>query len=171
MNKGVFAIGLAVTAPLLGLLLANIERNPAAIASPLIRRPAPNAIVSNLDGSGALRLSSLRGRPVVVNFWASWCVPCVEEHPSLTAGALANPDVTFVGILYEDSAENAQAFLTRLGSSYASYLDEEGKAAIAFGVYGAPETFFINPEGTIVDKFVGPLDRETLGVRLEAARQ
>lgn len=171
MNKGVFAIGLAVTTPLLGLLLVNIERNPADIKSPLIRRPAPDAIVHDLEGGSALRLSSLRGRPVVVNFWASWCVPCVEEHPSLTAGARSNPDVTFVGILYEDSAENARAFLTQLGSSYASYLDEDGKAAIAFGVYGAPETFFINPEGTIVDKFVGPLDGDTLRVRLEAARR
>jgi len=160
-----------VTTPLLGLLLANLGRNPSAIASPLIQKPAPDAVVQNLEGGGALRLSSLRGRPVVVNFWASWCVPCVEEHAALAASARAHSDVIFLGVLYEDSAENARGFLAQLGSAYESYLDEEGKAAIAFGVYGVPETFFIGRDGTIVDKFVGPLDEATIGEKLRAARQ
>jgi len=171
MNKGVLAIGLAVATPLLGLLLVNLGRNPNAISSPLIQKPAPDAIVQNLEGGGALQFSSLRGRPVVVNFWATWCIPCVQEHLSLTAGARANPDVLFMGVVYEDTAENARGFLAQRGSSYESYIDEEGKAAIAFGVYGVPETYFINAQGTIVDKFVGPLDGDTLREKLRAARQ
>lgn len=171
MNKGVLAVGLVVTTPLLGLLLVNIGRNPTAIASPLIRKPAPDVVVQNLEGGGGLRLSSLRGRPAVVNFWATWCVPCVQEHASLNSGALANPDVTFLGVIYEDTAENARGFLAQRGKAYASYVDEEGKAAIAFGVYGVPETFFVDKNGTIIDKFVGPLDDETLRAKLRAVRQ
>lgn len=171
MNKGVLAAGLAVTTPLLALLLLNIDRNPSAISSPLIRKPAPDLLVQKLDGGAPLQLSSLHGRPAVVNFWATWCVPCVQEHRTLTGGARVNPDVTFLGVIYEDSAPNARAFLAQRGSSYTSYVDETGKAAIAFGVYGVPETFFINAAGTIVDKFVGPVDEETLRKKLAEARK
>ena len=171
MNKGVLAVGMAVTLPLLGLLLLNIGRNPTVINSPLIHKPAPDVLVRNLEGGGSLQLSSLRGRPAVVNFWATWCIPCVQEHASLTAGARANPDVTFLGVVYEDTAENARGFLAQRGGSYSSYADEDGKAAIAFGVYGVPETFFIDAKGTITDKYVGPLDDELLREKLAVARK
>jgi cytochrome c biogenesis protein CcmG/thiol:disulfide interchange protein DsbE len=171
MNKGVLAIGLAVTLPLLGLLLLNIGRNPSAIASPLIKKPAPDVRMKNLSGGGSLQLSSLRGRPVVVNFWATWCIPCIQEHAALTAAARTNPDVTFLGVVYEDSTENALNFLAQRGSSYNSYADDDGKAAIAFGVYGVPETFFIDAAGTIVDKYVGPLDDDTIFAKLAAAKK
>ena len=171
MNRGVLALGLAVTVPLLALFLLNIDRNPSAISSPLIRKPAPDVLLQNLEGGAPLQLSSLKGRPAVVNFWATWCVPCVQEHRTLNGGARANPDVAFVGVIYEDSAPDARAFLAQRGTSYASYVDESGKAAIAFGVYGVPETFFIDAKGTIVDKFVGPLDDETLQKKLAEARK
>ena len=171
MNKGVLAVGLVVTTPLLALLVLNIDRNPSAIASPLINKPAPDVLIQRLDGGGSLRLSSLKGRPAVVNFWATWCVPCIQEHTTLTSGARANPDVAFVGIVYEDSSENARAFLAQRGTSYPSFVDEDGKAAIAFGIYGVPETFFIDAQGTITDKYVGPLDDETLRHRLNVAKK
>lgn len=171
MNKGVLAVGLAVTVPLIGLLLVNIGRNPSAISSPLIHKPAPDVRIRNLEGSGSLQISSLRGRPAVVNFWATWCVPCVQEHMSLGASARANQDVTFLGVVYEDTAENARAFLEQRGAAFSSYVDEDGKAAIAFGVYGVPETFFINAQGIITDKFVGPLDDDTLREKLAVARK
>ncbi len=171
MNKGVLAVGLAVTTPLLGLLLLNIDRNPTAIVSPLLQKPAPDVLVRELEGGRSLQLSSLRGRPVVVNFWATWCIPCIQEHASLTAGARANPDVAFLGIVYEDSVENARAFLAQRGTAYPSYADEDGKAAIAFGIYGVPETYFIDSLGTITDKYVGPLDDLTLREKLAAARK
>lgn len=171
MNKRVMAIGLAVTAPLIGLLLINLGRNPNAIRSPLINKPAPDVRVRNLEGGGSLQLSALRGRPVVVNFWATWCIPCIQEHEALKGGARRNPDVTFMGVVYEDSADNAKGFLEQRGSAYNSYEDVDGKAAIAFGVYGVPETFFIDARGTIVDKFVGPLDDMTLTEKLAAARK
>lgn len=171
MNKGVLAVGLAVSVPLLGLLLLNIGRNPSQIQSPLIKKPAPDVRILNLEGGGSLQLSSLRGRPVVVNFWATWCIPCIQEHAALTAAARANPDVTFLGVVYEDTTENALRFLAQRGSGYNSYSDDDGKAAIAFGVYGVPETFFIDSRGVIVDKYVGPLDDDTLFAKLAAARK
>lgn len=171
MNKGVLAIGLAVTVPLIALLLLNIHRDPTSISSPLIEKPAPDVRLKELSGGGSVQLSSLKGRPVVVNFWASWCIPCVQEHASLTAGARANPDVAFLGVVYEDTAENARGFLASRGTAYPSYADDDGKASIAFGVYGVPETFFIDANGTIVEKYVGPLDGDTLRQRLALARR
>ena len=171
MNKGVMAVGLAVTVPLIGLLLLNIGRNPSAISSPLIKKPAPDVRMKNLEGGGSLQISSLRGRPVVINFWATWCIPCIQEHAALNAAARSNPDVTFLGVVYEDSTENTMRFLAERGSAYNSYADEDGKAAIAFGVYGVPETYFIDAKGTIVDKYVGPLDDDTLFAKLTAARK
>jgi cytochrome c biogenesis protein CcmG, thiol:disulfide interchange protein DsbE len=171
MNKGVLAIGLAVTTPLIALLLLNINRDPTSIHSPLIEKPAPDVRLLELSGGGSLQLSSLRGRPVVVNFWATWCIPCIQEHAALTAAARANPDVAFLGVVYEDTAENARGFLAQRGSAYTSYADDDGKATIAFGVYGVPETYFIDSLGTIVDKFVGPLDGDTIREKLAVARR
>ncbi len=171
MNKGVLAIGLSVTTPLIGLLLWNIHRDPTTISSPLIHKPAPDVRLQELSGGGSLQLSSLKGRPAVVNFWATWCIPCVQEHAALSAGARANPDVTFLGVVYEDTAENARAFLAQRGIAYGSYADDDGKASIAFGVYGVPETFFIDAQGIIVDKFVGPLDPDSLRQRLSVIRR
>jgi cytochrome c biogenesis protein CcmG/thiol:disulfide interchange protein DsbE len=171
MNKGVLAVGLVVTVPLIGLLLVNIHRDPTSISSPLIDKPAPDVRLMELSGGGSVQLSSLKGRPAVVNFWATWCVPCVQEHASLSAGARANPDVAFLGVVYEDTAENARGFLAQRGAAYPSYADDDGKASIAFGVYGVPETFFIDSKGVIVEKYVGPLDGDTLRQRLALARR
>ena len=133
-------------------------------------RPAPT--VTFEDGSGkTLGLDAFRGKLVVLNFWATWCVPCIQEHAALSAAARSNPDVTFLGVVYEDTTENALNFLAQRGSAYNSYADEDGKTAIAFGVYGVPETFFVNAAGTIVDKYVGPLDDDTIFAKLAAVRK
>lgn len=171
MNKKVLAVGALVTTPLILLLVLNLGRNPSAIKSPLIQKPAPDVRVVNLEGGAALQLSALKGRPVVVNFWATWCVPCVQEHAALSAGAARNRDVSFMGVVYEDTADNARAFLQQRGAAYNSYEDTGGKAAIAFGVYGVPETFFLDAKGVIVDKYVGPLDDFTLSEKLAAVRR
>jgi len=171
MNKGVLAVGLGVTLPLIGLFVVNIHRDPTTINSPLIEKPAPDVRLTELAGGDSLRLASLRGRPAVVNFWATWCIPCIQEHAALTAGARMNPDVAFLGVVYEDTAENAKAFLAQHGAAYPTYVDDDGKAAIAFGIYGVPETFFIDAKGVIVEKYVGPLDADTLRQRLAVARR
>ena len=171
MNKAVLAAGLVVTTPLLALLVANRERDPSHIASPLIGKSAPDVVLRSMDDGTALRLSSLRGKSVVMNFWASWCRPCVQEHEALGRAARAHAEIAFLGVVYDDSEENARNFLAKRGRAYAPYLDQEGKAAIAFGIYGVPETYFINARGEVVSKFVGPLDEQTIETRIEEMRR
>ena len=96
---------------------------------------------------------------VAINFWATWCVPCFQEHAALVEAARSLPDVQFLGIVYEDDEAQTGEFLRQRGTSYPSLMDKDGKTAIAYGVFGVPETFFIDPEGRIVEKYVGPLDR------------
>jgi len=170
MNKVALGAGLVVAAPLLGILAMNLGRTPGDLRSQLVSKPAPNAVLRSLRDGSSLELASLKGRRVVVNFWASWCVPCVQEHAALIEAARANPDVAFVGIVYEDTEEGARGFLAQRGTAYESYLDPEGRASIAFGIYGVPESYFIDPRGQVTSKHVGPLDTDTIRERLAASR-
>jgi cytochrome c biogenesis protein CcmG/thiol:disulfide interchange protein DsbE len=110
----------------------------------------------------------MRGQPAVVNFWATWCVPCKAEHRTLVAVAqrLAGK-VNFYGVVYQDEPAKIQAWLDRSGSAYPQLLDVGAKAAIAYGVYGVPETYIIDPAGTITYKFTGQVDAGALLAQLE----
>jgi cytochrome c biogenesis protein CcmG/thiol:disulfide interchange protein DsbE len=169
-NPRVLLIGLAVVAPLVAVLVMNLGRDPHMIGSPLVGRAAPDFALSPLDGSAPVTLANLRGKPVVLNFWATWCVPCFEEHPVLVGTARRLGDrVRFVGVIYQDSADTVKSFLARQGSSYPTLMDPGGRTAIAYGVFGVPETYFIDPSGKIAAKQVGPLDEGTLAQKLAAA--
>lgn len=171
MNRKVLGAGLALSLPLLVILFANLGRDPHAVASPLIGRTAPPFSLSPVDGGPPISLASLKGRPVVVNFWATWCIPCLEEHAALsTAAERLGSGAQFLGVVYEDEAPQVQRFLEQRGKAYPSLLDGDGKTAIAYGVYGVPETYFIDPQGTIVAKFVGPQDPPTHDKHLALAR-
>ena len=172
MNRKVLVAGIAVVVPLVALLLIGLGRNPHAVRSPLIGRKAPSFSLRPVGGGPPVSLDSLKGRAVALNFWATWCVPCVAEHEVLARGARAWGDrVQFLGVVYEDEEDRVQAFLGRHGTAYPALFDEAGKTAIAFGVYGVPETFFITPSGTIADKFVGPLSASALRDQVENALQ
>jgi len=167
LNRKVLAAGLLVTLPLLGVLLLNLGRDPHAVASPLIGKPAPAFQLTPVGGGPPVSLAGLRGRPAVINFWATWCVPCYQEHPVLVQAARdLSSEVQFVGIVYDDEEARVKTFLDQKGGGYPSLLDPEGKTAIAYGVYGVPETYFLSPQGTIVDKHVGPLSDELLADKL-----
>jgi cytochrome c biogenesis protein CcmG/thiol:disulfide interchange protein DsbE len=170
VNWKVLLLGAALSLPLIGLLLRGLGRDPSRIDSPLVGKTAPGFELTPVGGGERLSLEALRGRVVVMNFWATWCGPCYQEHPVLTEAARQRTDVTFLGIVYEDEEDSVKAYLAKQGSAFPSLMDAGGKAAIAYGVFGVPETFFITPEGVIADKFVGPLTPTALASRLEKAR-
>jgi cytochrome c biogenesis protein CcmG/thiol:disulfide interchange protein DsbE len=148
-----------VVVPLTALLFTGFGRDPRAPASPLIGRPAPAWSGQTLAGE-PLSADDLAGRPYVVNFWASWCVPaCVDEHPVLAAAFAEHEDeLTIVGILFDDTPDDARAFLDRYGDAgYPHVLDERGSTSIDFGVIGPPETFFVDADGIVRAKQTGPL--------------
>lgn len=170
MNRKVLIAGLVVAVPVLALLFLNLGRDPHRVRSPLVGKPAPSFALKEVGGDRVISLQSLQGKPVVVNFWATWCVPCYAEHRVLTssAGALGS-SVQFLGVAYQDSDENILRFLRQYGTAYPTVADEAGKTAIAYGVYGVPETFFVNPAGVIVAKHEGALTDETLRENLATA--
>ena len=165
MNRKVLLIGLAAVVPLVGVLLANIGRDPSPSLqrSPLVGRMAPPFNLVPVGGGPAVSLESLRGRPVVVNFWATWCGPCAQEHDVLQQAARAHAaQVQFLGVVYDDEEARVRAFLSQYGTAYPSLLDPNGRIAIAYGVYGVPETYFIDAQGKIVDKYAFPLDEQKM---------
>lgn len=159
MNRKVLLIGLAVILPLLGLLFFALGNDPTRIRSPLIGKSAPAFTLRDVTTGEIVSLDTVKGKPMVVNFWATWCVPCYAEHPYLVAAARQYGDqVLFLGVVYEDEEEAINRFLRQYGRSYPVVQDLDGRAAIAYGVYGVPETFFIDASGNIAAKHEGPLD-------------
>jgi cytochrome c biogenesis protein CcmG, thiol:disulfide interchange protein DsbE len=143
-------------------LALNTGRDPHELPSALIDQPAPDFALPPLSTGGEVSLAGLRGQVVVVNFFASWCVPCRIEHPLLMR--LANQDhVALVGIAYKDPPEAARKLLGDAGNPYRVVgQDLSGRTGIDFGVYGVPETYVIDRTGRIRRKFVGPLTPEAV---------
>lgn len=161
----IVAAGLAV------VFSSRFGRDPNLVDSPLIGQPVPSVELQLLDGSGTVSLDDLRGEIVVVNFFASWCLGCRNEHADLvaTAEAFADQGVRFVQIAYQDRPEDSIAFLNELGFSPSTiYLDDVGsRTSIAFGVFGIPETYFIDPDGIVRGKIQGETNALLLGQTLD----
>lgn len=156
--KARFLVPAAVLAALVVLFAAGLQRDPTVIPSPLIGRPAPAFDLPTQAGA-RLTDASLRGAPVVVNFWASWCTPCLEEHPLLME--LARSGVRIIGINYKDDPQAAAQWLARHGNPFGTVaLDPDGRAGLDWGVYGVPETFVLDATGTILYKHIRPMTRE-----------
>lgn len=172
MNRAVLVLGALLVVPLVAVLLVNLGRDPRAIQTPMIGRPAPPFALPEVGSTRTISLADFRGKPVVVNFWATWCVPCYAEHEVLRSTAAAMGDnVHFLGIVYDDTEQNIQKFLAQNGAAYPALMDAGGKTAIAYGVYGVPETFFIDANGKIVEKFEGALDYGSIQANIRRATE
>ena len=131
---------------------------------------APDFALADLDGN-PVRLADFAGRPLIVNFWASYCIPaCVEEFPVIGDALEANADIGLaaVGIVYRDRSEPARAFGERYGATWPLAMDPGERVARAYGVYGPPESWLIGPDGRIVSRHIGPFTAAELDAELSA---
>jgi cytochrome c biogenesis protein CcmG, thiol:disulfide interchange protein DsbE len=160
-RKLVFLAPAALFAVLLVAFAVGLRHDPHMLPSALIDRPAPDFALPGLyETADGLTRKDLGGRVTLVNFFASWCAPCREEHAELMTLA-RRPGVTLDGIAYKDKSEDSRRFLDRLGNPFAHVgIDRDGTTAIDFGVYGVPETYVVDGTGHIRYRHVGPLTAE-----------
>ena len=137
--------------------------------SPLIGKPAPRFVLPTINGDKTLDSSRLAGAVIVVNFWASWCIPCRDEAANLESFAqrYESSGVVLVGVLYSDTLSNARGFRDEFGLTYPLVDDSDGRTSIAFGVRGVPETFVIAPDGRVMARLIGAVGPSTLDDMLQ----
>ena len=172
LNLRRLGFGYLVAALVVPLLLAAllgaylVSRIPTA-ASTAIGNAAPDFSVADLDGN-PIRLADLRGRPVIINFWASWCGPCVEEFPLLREAAVrhAGEGLVVIGIVWADRSEAARDFMARNGATWAAAMDPGEQVSRDYGILGPPETYFIGRDGIIRARQIGQMSASSLDAKL-----
>lgn len=166
----ILVVGVSVTLLLVGLLLSSFGQgtNDANDHTRLLGEAAPAFVLVDLDGR-EWSLEELKGKPVFINFWSTWCQPCKSEHPMLLEAAKTYPDIQFLGLIYSDDSRSVgiqmkkrpyrdyMAALDDAGIAYPNLQDPTGQTAIEYGVTGVPESYFIDAEGRVTHKEVGPL--------------
>jgi cytochrome c biogenesis protein CcmG, thiol:disulfide interchange protein DsbE len=162
MRRALFLLPVLLFLALAGYFMLALRPgyDPSMLPSALIDKPAPQFSLAGLDGAPGLDRGALAGRVVLVNFFASWCAPCRLEQPLLLRLA-QQKGIQLYGVAYKDKPKNTAAYLAELGDPYRRIgLDESGRVAIDFGVYGVPETYVIDKRGRIRLRHVGPLTAE-----------
>jgi cytochrome c biogenesis protein CcmG/thiol:disulfide interchange protein DsbE len=166
--------------PVIGLLAFGLTRDPKQIDSPLPGKPAPDFSLSvfapgeapmALAVGDTVRLADHQGGLVVLNFWASWCLQCRDEHADLsnTARAFNSRGVRFYGVLYNDQPSYGLKWIEEMGGqSYPSLLDPRTRTAIDYGLYGVPETFIVTGDGQVAYKHIGPISERLLSQKLDS---
>lgn len=143
--------------PFVFVMALGFGQDPHAVPAPLVNQPAPQLVLNDAEGR-KVDLSTLRGTPVVLNFWATWCYPCQAEHDLLQEAARAYAGrVAFFGVIYQDEVSRVQNYLTEHPSSYRHLIDERSQAAIDYGVSGVPESYILDRHHRIVHKQPGVL--------------
>jgi cytochrome c biogenesis protein CcmG/thiol:disulfide interchange protein DsbE len=159
-----WVVGGVLTGALLAVLAWGLGHPPAGAAPAVAGRPAPALTVHTFDGA-TITVGELRGRPLVLNFWASWCAPCRQEAPVLADAARSAIGVSFLGAAIQDADGPARAFQQEIQAPYPTGLVTDG-GYLRYGVTGPPETFFIDSSGIVRYRYAGPLDAATLRLYL-----
>jgi cytochrome c biogenesis protein CcmG/thiol:disulfide interchange protein DsbE len=162
-----FLLPLAIFVVVVGFLGIGLTLNPREVPSPLVGKPAPEFALPQLhEPQQMLSLQDMRGKVWLLNFWASWCGGCKEEHPVLMQLAKTG-EVPIYGMDYKDRRDEGIAWLQRWGNPYSVIaVDESGRVGINYGVYGVPETYVIDKAGVIRYKQIGPLDENILDKKI-----
>ncbi len=160
------AIVVIVSVGFLGFLvwgLLNKQPLTGLSGITMVNRPAPDFTLTTFEGT-TISLEGLKGRPIVINFWASWCPPCRIEAPLLerTWRAYKNRDVVFIGVDVQDREEDALNYIREFDITYPNGPDPTGEISIDYGVSGLPVTFFVSRQGEIVRRWVGAIERSVL---------
>lgn len=179
--KRAFVVTGAIGAPFIALLAFGMTRDPRQIPSPLPGKQAPlwalQVFAPGADEAlrrpvgETVRLAELKGRVVVINYWASWCLACRDEHADLSEAAsqLASKGVQVFGLLYNDKDENGVRWIADMGGqAYPSLSDPGARTAIDYGLYGVPETFVIDQCGKVAHKFIGPVTARALMAKVDS---
>src|SRR5919106_4551965 len=164
LPRRALVLGAVVPILLLGLLGTALLARGLPSASPTtVGSLAPDFSLTDFDGK-PMRLADLRGRPVIVNFWASWCGECVEEFPLLREAAQehASAGLVVLGIVYQDRADSARAFMERHGGTWPAAMDPDERVARAYNIFAPPETYFIGRDGRIVARHIGQFTAASL---------
>jgi cytochrome c biogenesis protein CcmG/thiol:disulfide interchange protein DsbE len=166
-----FSIVVGIVA-LVVVLMLSFRRDPHDIRTGTVGKPAAAFTLDRLDGNGKVTLSDHAGKVVILNFWASWCIPCKEENPALVRvwERYRTSDVVLIGIVYQDSLESARRYVRDNGVTWPTVTDEDGRIAFAYGVFGIPETYFIGPDGVVAGRHIGPIDEATLVAAIDSLR-
>lgn len=169
VNPVFLLLPVVVLLPLVWVFARSFGNDPRAVPAMLVGQPAPDFALTAVDGS-TVKLSEHRGKPVVINFWSTWCVPCKQEHPLLLQAPSLYPDVTFLGVVFSDQEPKVRAYLRREGQAFPQLLDPSGRVAMDYGVAGVPETYFIDTRGTVFHKHNGALYPKILDQLVQQAR-
>ena len=166
IRKSTFVIGALMTFGFLSLLvwgLLNKEPITGLSGVTMVNRQAPDFTLTTFEGA-TISLEELRGKPVVINFWASWCPPCRIEAPLIerTWRAYENRDLIFLGVNIQDREDDALNYIRQFDITYPNGPDPNGEIAIDYGVSGLPVTFFVSRNGEVVRRWVGAIERNTL---------
>ena len=152
---GAFVI---VCVAVLAIFATGFGKDPHEVPFGMKGKPAPAFTLRDLTTDKPVSLSDFKGKPVVINFWATWCGPCQQEHPYLEWAQREYGDkVVFLGMIFEDTPDNARKFLAQHGAPFPELIDPNSMTSVAYGVAGVPETYFITADGMILDKHVGPI--------------
>ena len=172
MNWKRAGLGGLIAVAIVALLAYGLTQDPRAMPNALPGSVAPDFALPVMDSPGdTVRFSDYRGKVLVLNFWASWCLECRHEHSTLSEVATEYKDrgVTFYGVLYTDSPDAARSWIQEMGGqSYRNLIDVGSRVAIDYALHGVPETIVIGPDGIVAHKQIGVISRQTLTTKLDS---